>query len=211
MAHQPLSEFDLEAAWKSAEPNPDPKRPPKVPTPVPTPLVRDALRRQYAGIAFAVAITGLYLYVLAVTPSWILRGGILVLVAFNVAVTLKMVPLVRRLRQLRVDQPLHQFATSLLSDFKDWYRFQTYWAGIAFPISALTGFFLGGTVGAHEPDASVLLMKPKLLLVGLGVTLAMMPLLFRLTRWMWKHSYQKDVHRLEEWLGELTSEADAQD
>ena len=101
MAHQPLSEFDLEAAWKSAESNPAPKRPPKVPTPAPTPLVRDALRRQYAGIAFSIAITALYLYVLAVTPSWILRGGILVLVAFNVAVTLKMIPLVRRLRHDR--------------------------------------------------------------------------------------------------------------
>ena len=67
MAHQPLSEFDLEAAWKSAESKPEPKRPPKVPTPAPTPLVRDALRRQYAGIAFSIAITALYLYVLAVT------------------------------------------------------------------------------------------------------------------------------------------------
>lgn len=211
MAHQPLSEFDLEAAWKSAESNPDPKRPPKVPTPAPTPIVRDALRRQYAGIAFSIAITALYLYVLAVTPSWILRGGILVLITFNVAVTLKMIPLVRRLRQLRMDQPLHQFATSLLADFKDWHRFQTYWAGIAFPISAITGFFLGGTIGAQEPDASVLLMKPKLLLTALGVTLAMMPLAIRLTRWMWKHSYQKDVQRLEEWVAELNTEESEQD
>lgn len=206
MANQPLSEFDLEAAWKSAEPNPTLERPPMAPATAPTPLVRDALRRQYAGIAFAVAITALYLYVLAVTPSWILRGGISVLVAFNVAVTLKMIPLVRRLRQLRMDQPLHQFATSLLADFKDWYRFQTYWAGIAFPVSAMTGFFLGGTIGANEPDASVLLMKPKLLLTGLGVTLAMMPLVVRLSRWMWKHSYQKDVQRLEEWVAELNAD-----
>jgi len=90
-----------------------------------------------------------------------------------------------------------------LLEFRDWHRFQTYWAGIAFPVSAMTGFFLGGTIGAQEPDASVLLMKPKLLLTGLGVTLAMMPLVVRLSRWMWKHSYQKDVNRLESWLKDL--------
>ena len=54
-------------------------------------------------------------------------------------------------------------------------------------------------------------MKPKLLLTALGVTLAMMPLAIRLTRWMWKHSYQKDVQRLEEWVAELNSEESAQD
>lgn len=204
---QPLSEFDLEGAWKSAEPAEAPARPASAtshagPT-MPAPLVRSALRRQYAGIAFSLVITAFYLYVLAVTPSWILRGGILVLVAFNTAVTLRMIPLVRRLRQVRMDQPIRQFAEQLLLEFRDWHRFQTYWAGIAFPVSAMTGFFLGGTIGAQEPDASVLLMKPKLLLTGLGVTLAMMPLVVRLSRWMWKHSYQKDVNRLESWLKDL--------
>jgi hypothetical protein len=28
---------------------------------------------------------------------------------------------------------------------------------------------------------------------------------------MWKHSYQKDVQRLEEWVAELNSEESAQD
>ena len=204
---QPLSKFDLEGTWKSAEPAEVPARPaaatPHLGPGMPAPLVRSALRRQYAGIAFSLVITAMYLYVLAVTPSWILRGGILVLVAFNTAVTLRMIPLVRRLRQVRMDQPIRQFAEQLLMEFRDWHRFQTYWAGIAFPVSAMTGFFLGGTIGAQEPDASVLLMKPKLLLTGLGVTLAMMPLVVRLSRWMWKHSYQKDVNRLETWLNDL--------
>jgi hypothetical protein len=68
----------------------------------------------------------------------------------------------------------------------------------------MTGFFLGGTIGAQEPDASVLLQKPKLLLTALGVTLAIIPLAYRLSRWMWKHSYQKDVNRLEDWLKDLS-------
>lgn len=203
MAHEPLSEFDLEAAWKSAEPRSVLTEPQPPRSFAPTPLVRNALRRQYAGIAFSLVITAFYLYVLAVTPSWILRGGILVVVAFNAAVTVRMIPLVRRLRQLRIDQPIRLFAEQLLLEFRDWHRFQTYWAGIAFPVSAMTGFFLGGTIGANEPDASVLLMKPKLLITGLGVTLAMMPLVVRLSRWLWKHSYQKDVNRLEAWLNDL--------
>ncbi len=203
MAHEPLSEFDLEAAWKSAEPRSVLTEPQPPRSFAPAPLVRNALRRQYAGIAFSLVITAFYLYVLAVTPSWILRGGILVLVAFNAAVTVRMIPLVRRLRQLRMDQPIRQFAEQLLLEFRDWHRFQTYWAGIAFPVSAMTGFFLGGTIGANEPDASVLLMKPKLLITGLGVTLAMMPLVVRLSRWLWKHSYQNDVNRLEAWLNDL--------
>ncbi|MFM8565356.1 MAG: hypothetical protein ACKOBQ_04325 [Bacteroidota bacterium] len=203
MAHEPLSEFDLEAAWKSAEPRSVLTEPQPPRSFAPTPLVRNALRRQYAGIAFSLVITAFYLYVLAVTPSWILRGGILVVVAFNAAVTVRMIPLVRRLRQLRIDQPIRLFAEQLLLEFRDWHRFQTYWAGIAFPVSAMTGFFLGGTIGANEPDASVLLMKPKLLMTGLGVTLAMMPLVVRLSRWLWKHSYQKDVNRLEAWLNDL--------
>lgn len=205
MAQDPLSEFDLEAAWKSAEaPQATKRHASTVPATVsPTPLVRDALRRQYAGVAIALAITIGYIYVLAVTPSWILRGGIFVLVLFNVAVTLRMIPIIRRMRSLRMDQPLRQFAESLLTDFNHWHRFQNYWAGVAFPVAAITGFFLGGTIGANEPDASVLLQKPKLLLTALGVTLAIIPLAFRLSRWMWKHSYQKDVNRLEEWLKDL--------
>ena len=210
MAPKPLSEFDLEAAWKSAEaPMPRTVRPATPPKDVPPPpLVRDALRRQYAGLAFAVAITAGYLYVLAVTPSWILRGGIAVMVTFNTAVAWRMVPLIRQLRAVRVDQALRPFAQSLLAEFQDWYRFQTYWAGVAMPVAALTGFFLGGTVGAQEPDASVLLLKPKLLFTALGVTLAIVPLALRLSRWMWKHSYQKDVQRLEAWLADLDDRGD---
>jgi len=205
MAQEPVSEFDLEAAWKSAEaPRLTTEHPSAAPTTVlPTPLVRDALRRQYAGVVISAAITLGYLYVLAITPSWILRGGIGVLVLFNVAVMLRMIPLIRRMRSLRMDQPLRQFAEGLLADFKDWHRFQNYWAGVAFPVAAMTGFFLGGTIGAQEPDASLLLQKPKLLLTALGVTLAMIPPAFWLTRWMWKHSYQKDVNRLEAWLQDL--------
>ena len=205
MAQEPVSEFDLEAAWKSAEaPRLTTEHPSAAPTTVlPTPLVRDALRRQYAGVIISAAITLGYLYVLAITPSWILRGGIGVLVLFNVAVMLRMIPLIRRMRSLRMDQPLRQFAEGLLADFKDWHRFQNYWAGVAFPVAAMTGFFLGGTIGAQEPDASLLLQKPKLLLTALGVTLAMIPPAFWLTRWMWKHSYQKDVNRLEAWLQDL--------
>ncbi|MEY4969687.1 MAG: hypothetical protein RLZZ261_1458 [Bacteroidota bacterium] len=206
MAQEPLSEFDLEAAWKSAEaPRLTTEQPFAAPTTVlPTPLVRDALRRQYAGVIISAAITLGYFYVLAITPSWILRGGIGVLVLFNVAVMLRMIPLIRRMRNLRMDQPLRQFAEGLLTDFKDWHRFQNYWAGVAFPVAAMTGFFLGGTIGAQEPDASVLLQKPKLLLTALGVTLAIIPLAYRLSRWMWKHSYQKDVNRLEDWLKDLS-------
>ena len=205
MAPKPLSEFDLEAAWKASDaPHHQPIRPENPSGHVPRPpLVRDALRRQYAGLAFAVAITAGYLYVLAVTPSWILRGGIAVLVTFNVAVAWRMLPLIRQLRALRVDQALRPFAQALLAEFQEWHRFQTYWAGVAMPVAALTGFFLGGTIGAQEPDASVLLLKPKLLLTALGVTLALVPLTLRLSRWMWKHSYQKDVQRLEDWLAEL--------
>ena len=205
MAQEPVSEFDLEAAWKSAEaPRLTTEHPSAAPTTVlPTPLVRDALRRQYAGVVISATITLGYLYVLAITPSWILRGGIGVLVLFNVAVMLRMIPLIRRMRSLRMDQPLRQFAEGLLADFKDWHRFQNYWAGVAFPVAAMTGFFLGGTIGAQEPDASLLLQKPKLLLTALGVTLAMIPPAFWLTRWMWKHSYQKDVNRLEAWLQDL--------
>jgi membrane protein YdbS with pleckstrin-like domain len=206
MAQEPLSEFDLEAAWKSVEgPRLTTEQPSAAPSTVlPTPLVRDALRRQYAGVVISLAITLGYLYVLAITPSWILRGGIGVLVLFNMAVMLRMIPLIRRMRSLRMDQPLRQFAEGLLTDFKDWHRFQNYWAGVAFPVAAMTGFFLGGTIGAHEPDASVLLQKPKLLLTALGVTLAIIPLAYRLSRWMWKHSYQKDVNRLEDWLKDLS-------
>lgn len=205
MAQEPLSEFDLEAAWKSVEaPRLTTEQPSAAPSTVlPTPLVRDALRRQYAGVVISLAITLGYLYVLAITPSWILRGGIGVLVLFNVAVMLRMIPLIRRMRNLRMDQPLRQFAEGLLADFKNWHRFQNYWAGVAFPVAAMTGFFLGGTIGAQEPDASVLLQKPKLLLTALGVTLAIIPLAYRLSRWMWKHSYQKDVNRLEAWLQDL--------
>jgi membrane protein YdbS with pleckstrin-like domain len=206
MAQEPLSEFDLEAAWKSVEgPRLTTEQPSAAPSTVlPTPLVRDALRRQYAGVVISLAITLGYLYVLAITPSWILRGGIGVLVLFNMAVMLRMIPLIRRMRSLRMDQPLRQFAEGLLTDFKDWHRFQNYWAGVAFPVAAMTGFFLGGTIGAQEPDASVLLQKPKLLLTALGVTLAIIPLAYRLSRWMWKHSYQKDVNRLEDWLKDLS-------
>ena len=206
MAQEPLSEFDLEAAWKSVEaPRLTTEQPSAAPSTVlPTPLVRDALRRQYAGVVISLAITLGYLYVLAITPSWILRGGIGVLVLFNMAVMLRMIPLIRRMRSLRMDQPLRQFAEGLLTDFKDWPRFQNYWAGVAFPVAAMTGFFLGGTIGAQEPDASVLLQKPKLLLTALGVTLAIIPLAYRLSRWMWKHSYQKDVNRLEDWLKDLS-------
>ncbi len=206
MAQEPLSEFDLEAAWKSVEaPRLTTEQPSAAPSTVlPTPLVRDALRRQYAGVVISLAITLGYLYVLAITPSWILRGGIGVLVLFNVAVMLRMIPLIRRMRNLRMDQPLRQFAEGLLADFKNWHRFQNYWAGVAFPVAAMTGFFLGGTIGAQEPDASVLLQKPKLLLTALGVTLAIIPLAYRLSRWMWKHSYQKDVNRLEDWLKDLS-------
>jgi hypothetical protein len=206
MAQEPLSEFDLEAAWKSVEaPRLTTEQPSAAPSTVlPTPLVRDALRRQYAGVVISLAITLGYLYVLAITPSWILRGGIGVLVLFNVAVMLRMIPLIRRMRNLRMDQPLRQFAEGLLADFNDWHRFQNYWAGVAFPVAAMTGFFLGGTIGAQEPDASVLLQKPKLLLTALGVTLATIPLAYRLSRWMWKHSYQKDVNRLEDWLKDLS-------
>ena len=206
MAKEPLSEFDLEAAWKSVEaPRLTTEQPSAAPSTVlPTPLVRDALRRQYAGVVISLAITLGYLYVLAITPSWILRGGIGVLVLFNAAVMLRMIPLIRRMRNLRMDQPLRQFAEGLLADFKNWHRFQNYWAGVAFPVAAMTGFFLGGTIGAQEPDASVLLQKPKLLLTALGVTLAIIPLAYRLSRWMWKHSYQKDVNRLEDWLKDLS-------
>jgi membrane protein YdbS with pleckstrin-like domain len=206
MAQEPLSEFDLEAAWKSVEaPRLTTEQPSAAPSTVlPTPLVRDALRRQYAGVVISLAITLGYLYVLAITPSWILRGGIGVLVLFNMAVMLRMIPLIRRMRSLRMDQPLRQFAQGLLADFKNWHRFQNYWAGVAFPVAAMTGFFLGGTIGAQEPDASVLLQKPKLLLTALGVTLAIIPLAYRLSRWMWKHSYQKDVNRLEDWLKDLS-------
>ncbi|MFZ9155627.1 MAG: hypothetical protein ACO22D_06930 [Schleiferiaceae bacterium] len=206
MAQEPLSEFDLEAAWKSVEaPRLTTEQPSAAPSTVlPTPLVRDALRRQYAGVVISLAITLGYLYVLAITPSWILRGGIGVLVLFNMAVMLRMIPLIRRMRSLRMDQPLRQFAEGLLADFKNWHRFQNYWAGVAFPVAAMTGFFLGGTIGAQEPDASVLLQKPKLLLTALGVTLAIIPLAYRLSRWMWKHSYQKDVNRLEDWLKDLS-------
>lgn len=206
MAQEPLSEFDLEAAWKSVEaPRLTTEQPSAAPSTVlPTPLVRDALRRQYAGVVISLAITLGYLYVLAITPSWILRGGIGVLVLFNMAVMLRMIPLIRRMRNLRMDQPLRQFAEGLLADFKNWHRFQNYWAGVAFPVAAMTGFFLGGTIGAQEPDASVLLQKPKLLLTALGVTLAIIPLAYRLSRWMWKHSYQKDVNRLEDWLKDLS-------
>lgn len=206
MAQEPLSEFDLEAAWKSAEaPRLTTEQPSAAPSTVlPTPLVRDALRRQYAGVSIAVVITIGYLYVLVATPSWILGGGIFVLVLFNVAVTLRMIPIIRRMRSIRIDMPLRQFAVSLLTDLNDWHRFQNYWAGVAFPVAAMTGFFLGGTIGAQEPDASVLLQKPKLLLTALGVTLAIIPLAYRLSRWMWKHSYQKDVNRLEDWLKDLS-------
>ncbi|MFZ9190781.1 MAG: hypothetical protein ACO204_06685 [Schleiferiaceae bacterium] len=206
MAQEPLSEFDLEAAWKSVEaPRLTTEQPSAAPSTVlPTPLVRDALRRQYAGVVISLAITLGYLYVLAITPSWILRGGIGVLVLFNMAVMLRMIPLIRRMRSLRMDQPLRQFAEGLQADFKNWHRFQNYRAGVAFPVAAMTGFFLGGTIGAQEPDASVLLQKPKLLLTALGVTLAIIPLAYRLSRWMWKHSYQKDVNRLEDWLKDLS-------
>lgn len=213
-AHEamPWTDEELRAAWRSTsfpadEPQPS-RKGGRVSSWGPSKRVpRQALFNLYVGLIYAIGITGFYGYLFFEFEQRWIRIGLALMMLFNVLLAGMSLPLVAKFHQLKADQPVLGHLRHLRDDLRAWWSLQRWMAGGALPLAAATGFLMGGVIGSGDPHFVAFEDKWPLVGVMVGLSLAAVPLGLKLGDWFYKHSYAKDLQRVEAWIEELEGTA----
>ncbi|HEX4875046.1 MAG TPA: hypothetical protein VFV31_00135 [Chitinophagaceae bacterium] len=156
-----------------------------------------------AGLIFSVAITALYGYLLVAYPYWPITVSLIVVIGFNVWVSVTSWQLYRQINpfvQEAVLQEMQHYYNSVMN----WYRLQERVALFVYPVALAGGFLLGGMEGSGKSIEQI--MSKPIMWVALGICmLILVPLCWWFARWMFRKSFGRYLKQLKQNMDALSS------
>ena len=93
----------------------------------------------------------------------------------------------------------------ILLRLKPWMTTQQMVGIFIYPISAIGGFMLGGTLGSGK-DVGTFMAKPVILVILLIVLLTLVPLCYYVAKWMFNYSFGKHLSNIKRNIADLENE-----
>lgn len=157
-------------------------------------------------IILGLAICVFYVFVLFYFPIWQVQLAIGITLIFSIwAIYTAFI----EFKKIKTDVSPEN---SLLAELKKHHHSLTKWmktqqmVGIfIYPISAIGGFMLGGTVGSGK-NVESFMGKPSILLILLVVLIILVPLCHFFAKWMFNYSFGKHLKSIDQKIKDLESE-----
>lgn len=152
---------------------------------------------------WAAIITIFYSVLLFFIHDWIPVATLLLMIAFNVWLTIISVRLYNKIPGvISPEKNLKQVLEQQYQSFVDWQKQQEKVALFVYPFATAGGFILGGTLGAGKP-LEYLVHKTAIQIAFPITILVLVPVCYYLAKWMFKIAYSKDLKQLKSMIAEL--------
>jgi membrane protein YdbS with pleckstrin-like domain len=157
-------------------------------------------------IVLGIAICLLYIYVLFYFPIWQVQLTIGITLVFSIwAIYTAFTEFKKIKTDVSPDNSLLEELKKHHSSLTNWMKTQQLVGIFIYPISAIGGFMLGGTVGSGK-NVESFMGKPSILLILLVVLIVLVPLCHFFAKWMFNYSFGKHLKSIEQKIYDLENE-----
>ncbi len=149
-------------------------------------------------------IVVLYVIILVMFPLWQVRLSIGVVMLFTIW---SMYSALQLYRKIDIGSTSNSCLAEMERHYKsisDWMKIQQNMGLLVYPISGAGGFMLGGFLGSGKP-VEVFMGSPKMILIMLVTIAILVPVCFKLAKWMSKKSFGRYADQLKENIDALRS------
>jgi membrane protein YdbS with pleckstrin-like domain len=154
-------------------------------------------------IIFGIAICLLYIYVLFYFPIWQVQLTIGITLIFSIwAIYTAFIEFKKIRTDISPDNSLLAELKKHHSSLTNWMKTQQLVGIFIYPISAIGGFMLGGTVGSGK-NVESFMGKPSILLILLVVLIVLVPLCHFFAKWMFNYSFGKHLKSIDQKIKDL--------
>lgn len=158
-------------------------------------------------IILGLAICILYVFILFYFPIWQVQLTIVITLIFSLwAIYTAFLEYKKINTNVSADNSLLVELKNHHSSLTDWMKTQQRVGIFIYPISAIGGFMLGGTIGSGK-DVTSFMVKPSILLILLGVLIILVPLCHLMAKWMFNCSFGKHLKSIDQKIKDLESES----
>lgn len=155
-------------------------------------------------LGFAICI--LYVFILFQFPIWQVQLTIGITLIFSVwAIYTAFIEYKKIKTDVSPDNSLLEELKNHHSSLTNWMKTQQLVGIFIYPISAIGGFMLGGTVGSGK-NVESFMGKPSILLILLVVLIVLVPLCHFFAKWMFSYSFGKHLKSIEQKIYDLENE-----
>lgn len=154
-------------------------------------------------IIFGIAICLLYFYILFYFPIWQVQLTIGITLIFSIwAIYTAFIEFKKIRTDISPDNSLLAELKKHHSSLTNWMKTQQLVGIFIYPISAIGGFMLGGTVGSGK-NVESFMGKPSILLILLVVLIVLVPLCHFFAKWMFNYSFGKHLKSIDQKIKDL--------
>jgi len=158
-------------------------------------------------IVLGLAICILYVFILFHFPIWQVQLTIGITLVFSIwAIYTAFTEFKKIKTDVSPDNSLLEELKKHHSSLTNWMKTQQLVGIFIYPISAIGGFMLGGTVGSGK-NVESFMSKPSILLILLVVLIVLVPLCHFFAKWMFNYSFGKHLKSINQKIKDLESES----
>jgi hypothetical protein len=150
-------------------------------------------------------IVCLYLFIIIRFPLWQVQLCIGTVMVFTFLGALSALRLYRKINDNVLTNSLLQEMERHYYSIQHWMSLQQNVGLLLYPVSAAGGFMLGGFVGSGKP-IEVFMSKPIIIIILLVVIAILVPLCYKLAKWMSKKSFGQYADQLKKNIDALKSD-----
>ncbi len=154
---------------------------------------------------WGVLIVFIYIYVLVQFPLWQVQLCLGIVLLFTVWGIFSAIKLYRKITVKATSNSLLEVLEHHYNSIHQWMSIQQNVGLLIYPISAAGGFMLGGFVGSGKP-IEVFMSKPIVIIILLVLIAILVPLCYKLTKWMTKKAFGQYADQLKNNIDALKSE-----
>ena len=150
-------------------------------------------------------IVCLYIFIIIRFPLWQVQLCIGTVMVFTFLGALSAFRLYRKISDKVLNNSLLQEMERHYNSLQHWMSLQQNVGLLLYPVSAAGGFMLGGFVGSGKP-IEVFMSKPIVIIILLVVIAILVPLCYKLAKWMCKKSFGQYADQLKKNIDTLKSD-----
>lgn len=161
-------------------------------------------RNLMVNAVLSILIAAGYVYILFRFPVWQVFLCIGTVLLFTVWVVIKALIMYRDMRKRNLNNSLLEEMERHYAAITDWSRMQQKVGLLVYPIAAAGGFMVGGALGSGK-SIDVVMSRP-IMSISMVITAAiLMPIGFKLAKWMCRKSFGKYADQLKANIDALKS------